>query len=94
MGSERLAFLSQMVEVLTSTVSFGERLGNMVHLLARFLKMDQALYFGLDKSQESLNLQISSKGPLPRQLHLEYQSGQGVVGMAAKTGKPQAPASR
>ena len=89
MGSERLAFLSQMVEVLTSTVSFGERLGNMVHLLARFLKMDQALYFGLDKSQESLNLQISSKGPLPRQLHLEYQSGQGVVGLAAKTGKPQ-----
>jgi len=89
MGSERLAFLSQMVEVLTSTVSFGERLGNMVHLLARFLKMDQALYFGLDKSKESLNLQISSKGPLPRQLHLEYQSGQGVVGAAAKTGKPQ-----
>jgi two-component system sensor histidine kinase HydH len=89
MGSERLAFLSQMVEVLTSTVSFAERLGNMVHLLARFLKMDQALYFGLDKSKESLSLQISSKGPLPRQLRLEYQSGQGVVGAAAKTGKPQ-----
>jgi two-component system sensor histidine kinase HydH len=89
MGSESLAFLSQMVEVLTSTVSFGERLGNMVHLLARFLKMDQALYFGLDTRKESMNLQISSKGPLPRQLHLEYQSGQGVVGAAAKTGKPQ-----
>jgi two-component system sensor histidine kinase HydH len=89
MGSERLAFLSQMVEVLTSTVSFAERLGNMVHLLARFLKMDQALYFGLDKSKESLSLQISSKGTLPRQLRLEYQSGQGVVGAAAKTGKPQ-----
>ena len=47
MGSDRLAFLSQMVEVLTSTVSFAERLGNMVHLLARFLKMDQAFYFGI-----------------------------------------------
>jgi two-component system, NtrC family, sensor histidine kinase HydH len=89
MGSDRLAFLSQMVEVLTSTISFGERLGNMVHLLARFLKMDQALYFSLDKSKEALSLQISSKGPLPPQLRLEYQSGQGVVGAAAKTGQPQ-----
>lgn len=89
MGSDRLAFLSQMVEVLTSTVSFAERLGNMVHLLARFLKVDQALYFSLEKSKESLTLQISSKGPLPKQFRLEYQSGQGVVGAAAKTGKPQ-----
>jgi two-component system, NtrC family, sensor histidine kinase HydH len=89
MSSERLAFLSQMVEVLTSTVSFGERLGNMVHLLARFLKVDQALYFGLDKSKETLSLQLSSRGPLPPHLRLEYQSGQGVVGAAAKTRKPQ-----
>lgn len=89
MGSDRLAFLSQMVEVLTSTVSFKERLGNMVHLLARFLKMDQALYFSLDKNKETLSLQISSKGPLPSQFRLEYQSGQGVVGQAAKTGQPQ-----
>jgi len=81
MGSDRLAFLSQMVEVLTSTVSFKERLGNMVH--------DQALYFSLDKNKESLSLQISSKGPLPSQFRLEYQSGQGVVGQAAKTGQPQ-----
>jgi hypothetical protein len=29
---ERAAFLTQMVEVLTSTVSFGERLNNMVLL--------------------------------------------------------------
>jgi signal transduction histidine kinase len=78
-----------MVEVLTSTVSFGERLANMVHLLARFLKVDQALYFSLDKSKESLSLQISSKGPLPRKFRLEYKSGQGVVGTAAKTGEPQ-----
>lgn len=89
MGSDRSAFLSQMVEVLTSTVSFGERLSNLVHLMARFLKVDQSLYFGLDKSKESLSLQISSKGPLPHQLRLEFKSGQGVVGTAAKTGKPQ-----
>ncbi len=89
MSSERLAFLSQMVEVLTSTVSFGERLKNMVHLLARFLKVDQALYFGLDKSKETLSLQLSSRGPLPPQLRVEYQSGQGVVGAAAKTRKPK-----
>lgn len=88
MSSERLAFLSQMVEVLTSTVSFGERLSNMVHLLARFLKVDQALYFALDKGKETLSLQLSSRGPLSPQLRLEFQTGQGVVGAAAKTRKP------
>jgi two-component system sensor histidine kinase HydH len=89
MSSERIAFLSQMVEVLTSTVSFAERLGNMVHLLARFLKVDLALYFGLDKTKESLSLQISSRGPVSSQLRVEYQTGQGVVGAAAKTRQPQ-----
>lgn len=89
MSSERLAFLSQMVEVLTSTVSFGERLSNMVHLLARFLKVDEALYFGLDKGKDTLSLQISSRGPLAPQLRVEFQSGQGVVGAAAKTRQPQ-----
>ena len=89
MSSERLAFLSQMVEVLTSTVSFGERLSNMVHLLARFLKVDEALYFGLDKGKDTLSLQISSRGPLAPQLRAEFQSGQGVVGAAAKTRQPQ-----
>jgi len=38
MVGERTAFITQMVEVLTSTVSFGERLNNMVHLLARHLR--------------------------------------------------------
>jgi two-component system, NtrC family, sensor histidine kinase HydH len=89
MSSERFAFLSQMVEVLTSTVSFGERLSNMVHLLARFLKVEQALYFGLDKGKDTLSLQISSRGPLAPKLRVEYQSGQGVVGAAAKTRQPQ-----
>jgi signal transduction histidine kinase len=87
MASERIAFLSQMVELLTSTVSFGERLNNMVHLLARHLKVDLALYFGLDKSKESLSLQLSSKGPLPPHLRLEFPLGEGVVGAAAATRK-------
>ncbi len=83
MASDRIAFLSQMVEVLTSTVSFEERLGNMVHLLARFLKIDLALYFGLDRNKETLSLQLSSRGPLPPKLDLKYHTGQGVVGEAA-----------
>ncbi len=87
MASERVDFLSQMVEVLTSTVSFGERLNNMVHLLARHLKVDLALYFGLDKARESLALNISSAGPVPPQLRVEFALGQGLVGEAASSRK-------
>ncbi|MFA4903705.1 MAG: GAF domain-containing protein [Desulfobaccales bacterium] len=87
MASERTAFLTQMVEVLTSTVSFGERLNNMVHLLARNLKMDLALYFGLDKARETLLLNVSSQGPVPPHLRLEFPMGQGLVGETANTRK-------
>ncbi|MFZ5453008.1 MAG: GAF domain-containing protein [Thermodesulfobacteriota bacterium] len=87
MGAERIAFLAQMVEVLTSTVSFGERLNNMVHLLARHLKVDLTLYFGLDKAQETLVLNLSSQGPVPPHLRLEFPLGQGLVGEVAKTRK-------
>ena len=87
MASERAAFLTQMVEVLTSTVSFGERLNNMVHLLARNLKVDLALYFGLDKAKETLVLNISSAGPVPPHLRLEFPLGQGVVGETADSRK-------
>jgi two-component system sensor histidine kinase HydH len=87
MASERIAFLTQMVEVLTSTVSFGERLDNMVHLLARYLKVDLALYFGLDRAKKTLSLNISSKGPIPPRLKVEFSLGQGVVGEAANTRK-------
>ncbi|MBM4286132.1 MAG: GAF domain-containing protein [Deltaproteobacteria bacterium] len=83
--AERTAFLAQMVEINTSTVSFGERLGNMVHLLARHLKVDLALYFGLDKNKEALSLQISSKAPVPPHLKLEFPWGRGTVGEAAQT---------
>jgi two-component system sensor histidine kinase HydH len=87
MASDRLAFLSQMVEVFASTVSFGERLGNMVHLVVRHLKWELGLYFSLDKSKETLSLQVSSRGPLPPQQWLEFRCGQGVVGEAATARK-------
>jgi two-component system, NtrC family, sensor histidine kinase HydH len=87
MVSERTAFLTQMVEVLTSTVSFGERLNNMVHLLARNLKVDLALYFGLDKARETLFLNVSSQGPIPPHMRLEFPMGQGLVGETAQTRK-------
>ena len=87
MAGERAAFLTQMVEVLTSTVSFGERLNNMVHLLARNLQVDLALYFGLDKARETLLLNVSSQGPVPPHLRLEFPLGQGLVGETARTRK-------
>jgi two-component system, NtrC family, sensor histidine kinase HydH len=85
MATERAAFLTQMVEVLTSTVSFGERLNNMVHLLARNLKVDQALYFQLDKAKETLVLHISSQGPVPPHLRVEFPMGVGLVGETASS---------
>ncbi len=87
MASERAGFLTQMVEVFTSTVSFGERLNNMVHLLARYLKVDLALYFGLDKAKETLVLNISSQGPIPPRMRLEFPLGTGLVGEAAASRK-------
>ncbi len=83
--ADRLAFLAQMVELNTSTVSFAERLGNMVHLLARHLKVDLALYFSLDKAKEVLSLQISSQGPVPPHLKLDFPMGEGIVGQSAAT---------
>jgi len=87
MATERIAFLTQMVEVLTSTISFGERLNNMVHLLARHLKVDLALYFGLDKAKETLILNLSSQGPVPPHMRVEFALGQGLVGEVAGTRK-------
>jgi|YNPNPStandDraft_1061719.scaffolds.fasta_scaffold00062_33 two-component system sensor histidine kinase HydH len=89
MGSDRSAFLTQMVEVFTSTVSFGERLGNLVHLLARHLKVEEALYFGLEKGKDTLSLQLSSRGPQALRIPLEFRSGEGVVGGTAVSRKPQ-----
>ena len=87
MISERAAFLTQMVEVFTSTVSFGERANNMVHLLGRHLKVDLALYFGLDKAKEALVLTISSQGPVAPHLRLEFPLGRGLAGEVGATRK-------
>ena len=87
MISERAAFLTQMVEVFTSTVSFGERLNNMVHLLARHQNLDLALYFSLDKAKETLVLNISSQGPVAPQQRLEFAMGVGLVGETAASRK-------
>ena len=85
---ERAAFLTQMVEVFTSTVSFGERLNNMVHLLARHLNLDLALYFGLDKARETLVLNFSSQGPVaPPHRAWNLPMGAGLVGEAAASRK-------
>ncbi len=89
MGTDRTALLSQMVEVLTSTISYGERLANLVHLLNRHLKVDVCLYFGLDKSKETLVLQVSSQGTMPSAGRLEFRLNQGVVGEAAASRKPK-----
>jgi|UniRef100_A0A7C3WPN2 signal transduction histidine kinase len=89
MASERDTVLTQMVEVITSTVSFGERLSNLVHLLGRYLKVDLALYFALDKTKETLKLEISSAGAVPPHLRVEFPSGEGLVGEVAQTRKPK-----
>ncbi|MHB8068686.1 MAG: GAF domain-containing protein [Desulfobaccales bacterium] len=87
MATDRIAFLTQMMEVFTSTISFGERLNNMVHLLARHLRVDLALYFGLDKAKETLILNLSSQGPVPPHMRVEFALGQGLVGEVASTRK-------
>ena len=87
MVTERTTFLTQMVEVFTSTISFRERLNNLVHLLARYLKVDLALYFGLDKAKQTLHLNLSSQGPVPPHLRGEFALGEGLVGEVAKTRK-------
>ncbi len=89
MASERDTVLTQMVEVITSTVSFGERLSNLVHLLGRYLKVDLALYFALDKTKETLKLEVSSKGAIPPHIRVEFRTGQGLVGEVAQTRKPK-----
>lgn len=81
------SFLVQMTKVTTSTVTFGERLNNLVYLLAQYLKVDLALYFGLDKSKEILFLNLTSKGPKPSNLQVEFPLGQGLVGEVAESGK-------
>jgi len=67
--SDQLGFLTQLIELFTSSVSYGERLDNFVHLLARNLNFDLALFFVLEKEKQRLLLNTSSQGPVsPSQL--------------------------
>ncbi len=62
----------------------------MVHLLGRHLKVDLALYFGLDKAKEVLVLTISSQGPVAPHLRLEFPLGRGLAGEVGATRKYRA----
>jgi two-component system sensor histidine kinase HydH len=87
MASESPAFLAQIVEVAISTVSFRERLQNMVQLLASSLNVDLVLYFAMERDKESLILNISSQGLIPSHMKIEFNKGQGLVGETATTRK-------
>lgn len=84
MPSNQLALLMQLVELFTSTVSYSEQVDNFVHLLARNLKFDLALFFVLKKDQQCLQLTNSSLGPVPPAHKIECRAGEGVVGETAK----------
>jgi two-component system, NtrC family, sensor histidine kinase HydH len=83
MPLNRLSFLTQLIDLFTSTVAYEERLDNFVYLVARNLKVDLALFFSLDKSRATLFLSADSRraGPRPR---LEFPLGQGIVGQTAQ----------
>ena len=83
MPLNRLSCLTQLIDLFTSTVAYEERLDNFVYLIARNLKVDSALYFGLDKTRATLFLSADSRrtGPRPR---LEIPLGQGIVGETAQ----------
>ncbi len=50
MSLNRLSFLTQLINLFTSTVAYEERLDNFVNLIARNFKVDLTFFFGLDKS--------------------------------------------
>jgi len=85
---QRLSFFTQVIELFTSAVSYHERLDNFVHLLARNVKCDLALFFALDKNRESLFLSASSQRPLPPAPRLEFPLGEGIVGQTAESRQP------
>jgi two-component system, NtrC family, sensor histidine kinase HydH len=83
MSLNRLSFLTQLIELFTSTVAYEERLDNFVNLVARNLKVDLTLFFGLDKSRAMLFLSADSRriGTRPR---LDFPLGKGIVGQTAQ----------
>ncbi|MBW1917403.1 MAG: GAF domain-containing protein [Deltaproteobacteria bacterium] len=87
--SNQLAFLTQLIELFTSSVSYSERLDNFVHLLARNLKFDLALFFVLEKEKQRLLLNTSSKGPVSPANLINFPLGKGLVGTTAHTRENQ-----
>lgn len=85
--SDQLGFLTQLIELFTSSVSYGERLDNFVHLLARNLNFDLALFFVLEKEKQRLLLNTSSQGPVSPSLLIEFPLKRGLVGQTAQTRK-------
>jgi two-component system, NtrC family, sensor histidine kinase HydH len=83
MSPNRLSFLTQLIDLFTSTVAYDERLDNFVYLLARNLKVDLTLFFGLDKTRATLFLSADSRKTAPRP-SLEFPLGQGIVGETAQ----------
>jgi two-component system sensor histidine kinase HydH len=83
MTLNRLSFLTQLIDLFTSTVAYEERLDNFVYLIARNLKVDLTLFFGLDKNRATLFLSADSQriGARPR---LEFPLGHGIVGETAQ----------
>ena len=51
MSLNRLSFLTQLINLFTSTVAYEERLDNFVNLIARNFKVDLTFFFGLDKTR-------------------------------------------
>ncbi len=82
---QRLPFLTQLIDLFTSAVSYFERLDNFVHLLSRNLDFDLVLFFALDKGKENLFLSASSHRPLVPSPRVEFRLGEGVVGQTAQT---------
>jgi two-component system sensor histidine kinase HydH len=83
MALNRLSFLTQLINLFTSTVAYEERLDNFVNLIARNFNVDLTLFFGLDKSRSTLFLSADSRriGTKPR---LDFALGQGMVGEIAQ----------
>ena len=83
MALDRLSFLTQLINLFTSTVAYEERLDNFINLIARNFNVDLTLFFGLDKSRAMLFLNADSRriGTRPR---LDFALGQGIVGEIAQ----------
>ncbi len=87
MPLNRLTFLTNLIDLFTSTVSYEERLANFVYLVARNFNVDQVLFFGLDKNRSRLFLNADSRKSVLRP-RLEFALGEGIVGQTAQQRTP------